>query len=109
MPRLPIKKKKPWQAERVVQGRRLHDNQKFYNSRKWRNTSKAYKAAHPLCECQDCKDNELVKAATVTDHVRGLQFLLDNNLDPYNWNELQAMSSSCHNKKSGRDAHKNKN
>ena len=108
MPSLPTVKKKPWQEERVVQGRRLHDNSKFYNARKWRKVSKEYKAAHPICECQDCKVNELIKPAHVTDHIRGLQFLLDKGFDPYAWNELQAMNNSCHNKKSGKDAHKNK-
>ena len=54
MPNLPIAKKKPWHEERVVQGRRLHDNSKFYNARKWRKVSKAYKASNPLCECLDC-------------------------------------------------------
>lgn len=106
MPTLPIAKKKPWQEERVVQGRRMHDNSKFYNARKWRKVSKVYKSEHPLCECEDCKVNEHVKPSHVTDHIRGLQFLLDNKLDPYDENELQAMNSSCHNKKSGRDAHK---
>ncbi|QOD60631.1 HNH endonuclease [Polaribacter haliotis] len=108
MPIIPKPKKKPWQQERVVQGRRLHDNSKFYNSRAWRKVSKAYKLAHPVCECKECKEKELLKPSNVTDHIKGLQFLLDNKLDPYDWKELQAMSSSCHNKKSGRDAHKNK-
>lgn len=106
MPVKPIVKKKFWQELRVVQGRRLHDNSKFYNARRWRKVSKAYKAAHPLCECSDCVVNELVKSSDVADHIRGLQFLLDNGLDPYDWKELQSMNSSCHNKKSGRDAHK---
>lgn len=108
MPILPIAKKKPWQEERVVQGRRLHDNTKFYNARKWRKVSKAYKAAHPICECLECASNQFVKPAHVTDHIQGLQFLLDAGVDPYDWNELQSMNSSCHNKKSGRDAHKRK-
>jgi hypothetical protein len=50
----------------------------------------------------------LVKEGHVADHIRGLQFLLDAGLDPYSFNELQTMNNSCHNKKSGRDAHKNK-
>jgi len=104
--RRPDVKKKPWQEERVVQGRRLHNNQKFYNSRKWRKKSKAYKEENPLCECEDCKVNELIKPANVTDHIKGLQYLLDMGLDPYDDNELQSMNTSCHNKKSGRDAHK---
>ena len=108
MPNLPTAKKKPWQEERVVQGRRLHDNSKFYNARKWRKVSKAYKSANPLCECNECKVSGLVKEGHVADHIRGLQFLLDAGLDPYSSNELQTMNNSCHNKKSGRDAHKNK-
>jgi 5-methylcytosine-specific restriction protein A len=108
MPIKPTPKKKPWQEERVVQGRRLHDNSKFYNARRWRKVSKAYKAANPLCECEECKVKGLVKEGNETDHIRGLQFLLDKGLDPYDWKELQTMNSSCHNKKSGRDAHKNK-
>ena len=106
MPNVPTPKKKPWQTERVVQGRRLHDNSKFYNARKWRKVSKAYKLENPICECEDCKANELVKEGHVADHIRGLQYLLDNNLDPYSFDELQTMNNSCHNKKSGRDAHK---
>ena len=108
MPNLPTAKKKPWQEERVVQGRRLHDNSKFYNARKWRKVSKAYKSANPLCECNECKVSGLVKEGHVADHIRGLQFLLDAGLDPYSFNELQTMNNSCHNKKSGKDAHKNK-
>lgn len=110
MPYLPTVKKKPWQEERVVQGRRLNDNSKFYNARKWRKVSKAYMAANTLdlCECLDCKKKGLSKQAHVVDHIRGLQFLLNNNLDPYSFEELQAMNRSCHNKKSGREAHKNK-
>ena len=34
--------------------------------------------------------------------------MLDNNLDPYNDNELQSMAHQCHNRKSGRDAHKSR-
>jgi hypothetical protein len=49
-----------------------------------------------------------VRPAQVADHKRGLQFLLDNGLDPYDLKELQSMSHECHNKKSGRDSHKKK-
>jgi 5-methylcytosine-specific restriction protein A len=108
MPNFPIPKKKPWQEIRVVQGRRKHDNSKFYNARRWRRTSKSYKNLNPLCECAECKDKDFPKEGNETDHIRGLQFLLDNNLDPYSFDELQTMNKSCHNKKSGRDAHKNK-
>ena len=105
MPNKPQNIKRPWTTERVAFGRR-NDNSKFYNSRKWRKVSKDYREANPLCECTECNRLGRVRSADVTDHKRGLQFLLDNGLDPYDLNELQSMSHSCHNKKSGRDAHK---
>lgn len=106
MPIAPKPKRKPWHQERVVHGRRLHDNSKFYNARAWRKTSKAYRVENPLCECEDCDLLVVAKPSQVVDHKRGLQFLLDNNIDPYDWKELQSMSKKCHDKKSGRDAHK---
>ena len=73
----------------------------FYNQRKSRNTAKAYRESNPICECKDCKANDVVKPAQVCDHILGIKFLLDNNVNPYDWNELLSMSKECHNKKSG--------
>ena len=87
-------------SERVAFSRPV-DMSPFYNTRKWRNVSKAYRSLNPLCECKNCKDHGLVKPAEVCDHRLGLKFLLDNQLDPYDYNELQSMSRECHNKKSG--------
>lgn len=108
MPNRPKRKQRPWQRERIPFARRTNDNYDFYNSTKWRKKSKLYRDAHPFCECDDCVENNLVKPAEVVDHTRGLQFLLDNGLDPFDDNELNSMSHLCHNKKSGKDAHKNK-
>lgn len=73
----------------------------FYNDRKWRKVSKAYRLENPLCECNDCKENDIAKPAQVCDHIKGLKYILDNNLNPYSFDELQSMSKECHNKKSG--------
>lgn len=103
MPNKPENIKASWVPERIAFGRRK-DNSKFYNARKWRNTAARHKEANPLCaECLRNNKNTLVKQ---TDHIRGLQFLLDNGLDPYADEELESACTSCHNKKSGRDAHK---
>ena len=102
MPNSPKKINRPWIQERKAFERPV-DMSWFYNQRKWRNTSKAYREANPLCECKECKVLERVMKAEVVDHVRGLKFLLDNNIDPYNWSELQSMSKECHNKKSGKE------
>ena len=99
MPYKPEPKKRPWVPERVPFGRRK-DNSWFYNATKWRRKSKSYRSRNPLCECDDCKKENLSKIAEVVDHIRGLDFLLENNLNPYDDDELQSMSKECHNKKS---------
>ena len=92
--------KRSWKPERVAFERPV-DLSWFYNQWKWKKTSKAYRLAHPICECKDCQLNDIVKPAQVCDHIKGLAYLLDNNLNPFDWNELQSMSKECHNKKSG--------
>ncbi|QGK72828.1 hypothetical protein [Flavobacterium sp. SLB02] len=101
----PKKVVRSWVKPRVAFDRKV-SYQSFYNARKWRNTSKAYREANPICECEDCKREDIVKKAEVCDHVRGLGYLLDNGIDPYDWNELQSMSHECHNKKSGSESHR---
>ncbi|MNF85821.1 hypothetical protein D3C85_601340 [compost metagenome] len=103
----PDKVNRSWVQPRVAFQREV-SNQSFYNGRKWRKVSKAYREANPICECDDCKHDEVVKKAEVCDHIKGLNYLLQNNLDPYDWNELQSMSYECHNKKSGGESWKGK-
>lgn len=103
----PKKVVRSWVKPRVAFERKV-SYQDFYNARRWRNTSKAYREAHPICECEDCKRDDIVKKADVCDHVKGLGYLLDNSLDPYDWNELQSMNHECHNKKSGSESHRSK-
>ena len=91
-----------WKPERTPFGRRK-DNSKFYNSRKWRKVSIAYRKAHPFCE-MDCKDQGIVTGADVCDHRAGLDNIINAGRDPYDWNELQSGCHRCHNKKSGREA-----
>lgn len=105
MAKSPNKIKRHWVVERVSFARR-NDNSKFYNARRWRKVSKQYRLINPICECNECKKLNRVLPAEVVDHKRGLQYLLDNGIDPYEYKELQSMNHLCHNKKSGRDAHK---
>lgn len=102
---------KPQKIDRVykpdrVAFERAVDHSGFYNSWTWRKISIAYRKAHPICECKDCKANEIVMPAQVCDHVKGLQFLLEHGISPYDYDELQSMSSECHNKKSGSESHR---
>jgi 5-methylcytosine-specific restriction protein A len=96
----PKKVQRSWKPERIAFERPV-DFSWFYNQWKWKKVSKAYRLANPLCECDECKKDEVILPAEVCDHVRGLKFLLDNGLNPYDWNELKSMSKKCHNKKSG--------
>jgi hypothetical protein len=99
MAKSPPKIQRSWKPERVEFERPI-DLSWFYNQWKWKKASKAYRLANPICECDDCKTNEIVRPAEVCDHKKGLKHLLDNGLDPFDWNELQSMSKLCHNKKS---------
>lgn len=105
MPKRPVNIKRPWVQERKPFGRD-RDFSKFYNARKWRNTAKAHKLKHPFCV--DCEKEGIVAAVKVTDHVRGLGFLMDNGLDPYDYNELQSLCEKHHNIKSGKESHRNR-
>jgi hypothetical protein len=105
MPNKPKDIKRKYLPERKAFGGRAIDNSKFYNSWKWRKKSKQYRELHSLCECNECKELKRVRPAEVVDHIRGLSYLLQNGLDPFNDVELQSMSHECHNKKSGKQRH----
>ena len=61
---------------------------KFYNSAKWRKTSKAFLKNNPLCI--ECKH-----PAVITDHIEEIR----DGGSKYDWENLQPMCRSCHNKK----------
>jgi 5-methylcytosine-specific restriction protein A len=103
----PKKVNRPWVKEKVVFERPV-DFSWFYNDRKWRKVSKAYREQNPICECDECKLSNTVKPAQVCDHIKGLKYLLDNGLNPYDFKELQSMSNECHNKKSGKESHRSR-
>jgi len=72
---------------------RMTSNKRGYDSH-WRRARKRFLAAHPLCE--SCRENSILVAATVVDHIiphRG-----DDRLfwDESNW---QALCKRCHDSK----------
>lgn len=105
MPNKPERKRRPWKPERKPFARRSVNFYKFYNSTKWRKVSIAYREKYPTCECVECVAKGLVKKADVVDHKKGLRYLIENNIDPYDFEELQSMNHSCHNRKSGKQSH----
>lgn len=102
MPNAPKPIRPHWVPERKAFGRRK-DNSKFYNGRKWRKFSKSFRERNPLCV--KCEAEGRTTAAAVCDHIQGLDFLLDNDIDPIQESECQSLCHQCHNSKSGREAH----
>lgn len=66
-----------------------------YTTSRWRQTSRAYLAEHPLCECVRCAavPEYLRDIATETDHVDGLG---PSGPRGFDWGNLQALSKRHH-------------
>jgi 5-methylcytosine-specific restriction protein A len=64
--------------------------------RRWQRLRIAYLAQHPLCECEENDGAGCGRPATVVDHRtphNGDAVLL------YSWDNLQAMTKACHDRK----------
>jgi len=68
----------------------------FYSSVEWTATSKAHRTREPLC--RRCKAQGIIRAATLTHHNPSLQYLLDNNMNPFDHEYLESLCLSCHQK-----------
>lgn len=82
---------------------RAVDNSTEYQSQRWRRTSQRHRQTHRFCV--ECEKVGRAEYAMVTDHIipvsQGGSFY-----DPENH---QGLCHSCHNRKSGGEAHYNKN
>lgn len=101
MPSDTPQKRPIWLPERKAHARRANraTDQAFYNSTRWRRTSKQNLFLNP--DCAMCAAAGLVTPADLTDHDRprnagGADF--DNA-------NLQSLCNRCHNIKSGKEAH----
>jgi len=77
--------------------RKAEGSRAFYGSSKWRKCSLAYREANPLCA--ECKRNGLVVKGDLVDHMVERPTLIARGDDPYDWQHLQTLCQSCHNKK----------
>ena len=95
MPYFPEPKKKKWIAK--VKSKAWTDST-FYNSRRWRAVRKNYIGGHPLCKF--CKEKGLIKEGKVVDHI------IPISQGGAEWNEknFQTLCTSCHNRKSSKEA-----
>jgi len=102
MPRIKKTVKRPWIKERKP-FERNNPNSEFYNSRKWRNARAKYLEKHPLCE--NCKKKGLYVSAYLVDHITAI----NKGGSKFNEKNFQALCEKCHNKKSGKEAHDDRN
>lgn len=65
-------------------------NKAFYNSTRWRKTTKAYREANPLCE--HCEDEGRVTPAAQADHITPIE----EGGAKFDWDNLQSLCHSCH-------------
>ncbi|MGX8703542.1 MAG: HNH endonuclease [bacterium] len=94
MPTIKKSQHRPWMPERVPFGRRAHANTKFYASTAWRRVRARYISLHPICEiCGRA-------AAEVVDHI----VPINQGGAPLDESNFQALCSTCHNRKSGRES-----
>lgn len=118
MPTLPGPLRKPWIKRTRKEDTRgsVSENQKFYNSFRWRKTAKRYERKQPTCE--HCEKRGKVTDATgrlgVTDHIYPVKRILDD-LDVgrinatraqyllYDHVNHQRLCHSCHAKKTRKE------
>ena len=82
--------------------KRKVDNQKFYNSSKWRKLRKAYVAENPLCVV--CESRGFVSAVQEVDHIVPIRL----GGSPFDWDNLQSLCKSCHSRKSAKEGYEAK-
>lgn len=78
----------------------MHANSEFYQSQRWRRVRLQFLQQHPLCA--ECEGRGIVTPATVVDHIKPI----NEGGDRFNFDNLQGLCAKCHNKKSGREAHR---
>jgi 5-methylcytosine-specific restriction endonuclease McrA len=104
-------KKRPWMADSKPHQGRIAGRNPFYNTQAWIRTSKAYRMAHPFCECRQCKEKGRLLPSHDCDHINPI-----NPYDPFDtqggaygepldWRNLQALNKTCHNRKSAKERH----
>lgn len=71
----------------------LYPSDPFYSSPQWRRNAKSFLRLHPFCEM--CEKNNISSPSRVADHIVAR---LDGGPD-YDWENLQALCHSCHNRK----------
>ena len=76
-------------------------SRKFYNSKEWRRTSKAY-AQSKNGVCERCIKEGIVKPYVIVHHKKHItQKNIGNNEITLSWDNLEALCMDCHNMEHG--------
>lgn len=96
--------RRPWESPRSEKKGTFSNNEHvhLYHTTRWRKLRKAKIQANPLCECEECKKRPVPRPANVVDHINPVK----DGGEFFDWNNLQSMNSTCHNRKSATEKRK---
>ena len=99
MPTTKKSERRPWQPERKPQEGRKAPNDKFYQSTEWRKPRDMNIKAQPLCE--ECDRRGVYSLSRGGDHI----VPINQGGAPLDMDNLKSICNTCHNRKSGKEAH----
>ena len=106
MPYFPTSKQA---KERKAFGRKRWGDNPLYNTQRWRKDRAAHLSQptyyrgewYPVTLCVKCLERGRVEIATVSDHI----VPISQGGDVWDWANRQGLCPTCHNQKSGGEAH----
>jgi len=69
------------------------EGKNIYHGYKWKKLRQAYAEKNPLCE--HCLRYDILEPVAVVDHIEEIS----DGGEPYDWNNLQSLCTSCHRRK----------
>jgi len=108
MPKLPDNIRPSYLPPKPKQSGRRFKN-KWYNTTRWRKLRAVKLSESPLCII--CDKEGVITLANVVDHISNVSSgdspaQMEQMM--WDYNNLQSVCDSCHNKKSGKEAHQRK-
>lgn len=88
----------PWVTPNAPHGRKKKPtNYKFYNSKRWRRLSTAFRMENPLCA--ECERKGIMRQGQHVDHI----IPINQGGPAWDWDNLQTLCLSCHARKTARE------
>jgi 5-methylcytosine-specific restriction endonuclease McrA len=106
MPNFPKSKRSKYYFKREPFQGRKYQNRDVYDSKRWRDLRTTYIKNNPLCE--ECLKNDIYTDATGRRGVVDHKVPINEGGSTFDTMNLQTLCNVCHNRKSGKEAHSNK-